>query len=125
MTSKSLEILERVKYAPDFMGGNSYYTSTIGSNIVYAQDIEIIKKDLEYKEELEKENKILKQENENLRDKLNSQDLNMWQLECQYGNYKKFIALLKKRCFKYHLSEATNEEYEFLREVLENENRSN
>ena len=90
MTSKSLEILERVKYAPDFMGGHIYYTSTIGSNIVYAQDIETIKKDLERLEMLEK-----------------------------------FIALLKRRCFKYHLSEATDEEYEFLREVLENENRSN
>lgn len=33
-----------------------------------------------------------------------------------------FIKILKRRCFKYHLSDATDEEYEFLRKVLEDDN---
>lgn len=44
---KSLEILEHIKNAPEFMGGDERYKNSINSPIKYIEDIMTIKKDLE------------------------------------------------------------------------------
>lgn len=44
---KSLEILEHIKNAPSFMGGDDRYKNNIQSHWVFLEDIETIKQDLE------------------------------------------------------------------------------
>ena len=44
---KSLEILEHIKNAPSFMGGDDRYKNNIQSHWVFLEDIETIKADLE------------------------------------------------------------------------------
>lgn len=41
--SEALKILEEVKYAPSFMGGNDRYRTYLGSDKLYENDINIIK----------------------------------------------------------------------------------
>ena len=52
MTSK--EILQHIKNAPSFKGGDSRYMSTLNSAFLYDQDIDTIEKDLEVLEILKK-----------------------------------------------------------------------
>lgn len=78
------------------------------------------------------------EENQEFRDKLNSEDLDNWQLHCKYGEYKKAIDIIVNKrvsidlllnsseCFVYNfyakkqeLKELTQQEYDFLKEVLE------
>lgn len=54
---KSLEILEHVKNAPEFMGGDERYKNSINSSIKYTEDIMTIKQDLEVLEIINK-NKV-------------------------------------------------------------------
>jgi hypothetical protein len=81
----------------------------------------------------------LQKENQELRDKLNSQDLDIWKLHCKYVEYKKVIEIIKNK-LKLSLSEyktikiinavlpignnemnrLTQQEYDLLKEVLEN-----
>lgn len=51
---KSLEILEHVKNAPEFMGGDERYKNNIQSHWVFLEDIETIKRYLEVLEILRK-----------------------------------------------------------------------
>ena len=51
---KSLEILEHIKNAPSFMGGDDRYKNNIQSHWVFLEDIETIKQDLEVLEILKK-----------------------------------------------------------------------
>ena len=44
---KSLKIIEHVKNAPEFMGGDERYKNSINSSIKYTEDIMTIKQDLE------------------------------------------------------------------------------
>ena len=44
---KSLEILEHIKNAPSFMGGDDRYKNNIQSHWVFLEDVETIKQDLE------------------------------------------------------------------------------
>jgi len=44
--SKELEILERIKTAPSFMGGNAYYRGSSNSSDQYLEDCAIIEKKL-------------------------------------------------------------------------------
>lgn len=55
---KSLEILEHIKNAPSFMGGDDRYKNNIQSHWVFLEDIETIKQDLEVLEIL-KEHLVL------------------------------------------------------------------
>lgn len=43
----TLELLNEIEKAPAFMGGNERYKSVAGSDILYKQDIEQVRKDLE------------------------------------------------------------------------------
>lgn len=81
---------------------------------------------------------LLEKENQDLRDKLNSQDLDIWQLHCKYGEYKKVITWLKNTfeitldskvrisdgtdCIQaFPIDLKTNEViYDLLKEILEN-----
>lgn len=54
---KSLEILEHIKNAPSFMGGDDIYKNNIQSHWVFLEDIETIKADLEVLEII-KNNKV-------------------------------------------------------------------
>jgi hypothetical protein len=134
--TKSLEIVNA--HIEMFKDCQKAYTkaSDIETANEYKEDIkkfEIIKQDLERLENLEKEN-------QELRDKLNSQDLDIWQLHCKYGDYKKAIDVLKDNCkFKFHDKSTywknptiylysefivipKEEDYELLKEVIKNEN---
>lgn len=42
----TLELLNEIEKAPAFMGGNERYKSVAGSDILYKQDIEQIRKEL-------------------------------------------------------------------------------
>ena len=50
----TLELLNEIEKAPAFMGGSERYKSVAGSDILYEQDIERIRKDLEVLEILKK-----------------------------------------------------------------------
>lgn len=76
MTSK--EALEELKI----------YLPAIYSEV--AKCLNTIKQDLERLEQLEKENQELK-------DKLNSEALDNWQLHCKYKEYKKAIEIIKSK----------------------------
>lgn len=96
MNSKSLEALNKMIEKYDWVGKE--YCRLIGKNEslhkvnqeAFENLASTIKQDLERKEQLEKEN-------QELRDKLNSQDLDIWQLHCKYGEYKKTIDILKNK----------------------------
>lgn len=57
MTSK--EILQHIKNAPSFKGGDNRYMSTSNSAFLYDQDVDAIEKDLEVLEILKKIVKIV------------------------------------------------------------------
>lgn len=50
----TLELLNEIEKAPAFMGGNERYKSVAGSDILYKQDIECIRKELKVLEILKK-----------------------------------------------------------------------
>ena len=50
----TLELLNEIEKAPAFMGGSKRYKEVAGSDILYRQDIEQIRKDLEVLEILKK-----------------------------------------------------------------------
>ena len=54
----TLELLNEIEKAPAFMGGSDRYKSVAGSDILYRQDIERIRKDLKVLEILKKYYKI-------------------------------------------------------------------
>ena len=48
----TLELLNEIEKAPAFMGGSERYKSVAGSDVLYKQDIECIRKDLKVLEML-------------------------------------------------------------------------
>ena len=58
-----LKILEEVKYAPSFMGGNDRYRTYLGSDKLYEKDINIIKQYILKAQENEKVLEIIKDKN--------------------------------------------------------------
>lgn len=92
MTSK--EILQHIKNAPSFKGGDSRYMSTLNSAFLYDQDIDTIEKDLEVLEIFKKYITIFEDPN-----------------------------TVEKFRYVYTSSYLTKEEYDLLKEWLENDYR--
>ena len=95
----SKEALENIKHAPGFMGGNRRYKSVLESRIPFLEDIEIIKQALDRLEKLEKAIKILKRNYLAVGENRNSDTGYIVSIE----------------------SDITKQEYELIKEVLENE----
>lgn len=77
MTSK--EILQHIKNAPSFKGGDSRYMSTSNSAFLYDQDIKVIEKDLEVLEILKNKSSLISNEDSWL--SLNIDKINMFKDE--------------------------------------------
>lgn len=129
MTSKEI-ILKRIEMAKlSLKCDNSPVLKELDKKEI--EEMEQLLQDLERLEQLE-------QENQDLKDKLNSEALDNWQLHCKYGKYKKAIEFFKDNfevcedngTYKLYFSncmirvsicEIVKEEYELLKEVLKNE----
>lgn len=132
----SKEALENIKHAPGFMGGHSRYKSFLESRTPFLEDIEIIKKDLDKLEKLEKEN-------QELRNSIKSWDETAGNLLKENRKLKKTIEILKenlqlflvqdidplinRKIYEVEISrnykiysgfEVTQEQYELIKEVL-------
>ena len=137
----SKKALENIKYAPGFMGGHSRYKSVLESRIPFLEDIEIIKQDLDKLENLEKENQELKntilsleldtcipelrKENSKLKEVIKILEDNL-QLVLKQDidpliNRKIYEVEISRNYKIYSGFKITQEEYELLKEVFENE----
>lgn len=151
-----LEILDKL-VTDDCIAGNQVGLDIVNNLIERANKYKEKAKQLEkenqkYLEELKRwgypetpihisKYKQLEKENEELKDKLNSEALDNWQLHCKYGKYKKAIEILKEHFSftftdkyyllvikKYDFEKSARdifvkqpEQYELLKEMLENE----
>lgn len=126
----SKEALENIKHAPGFMGGHSRYKSVLESRIPFLEDIEIIKKDLDKLENLEKENQELKNTILSL-----ELDTCVPELRKENAKLKSIIKILKDKIGlfifesnnihyvgnEYAVGKITQEQYELLKEILKND----
>lgn len=113
--SKSIEALNRIETVVPFNRENkpNYYSQFMQSETPFYEDFDLVKKDLEVLEKLEKALEIIKNKC--------AANTNIWLVVCTrtYEDYESFVENKDHKLVRLEHNILTQQEYELLKEALE------